>query len=64
MAQEALNLGARGYVVKAMAGTDLLPALEVVFSEKQFFSSTLGDLHFWPGANQHSTVTVENRRGC
>jgi DNA-binding NarL/FixJ family response regulator len=46
--QEALNLGAQGYVVKAMAGTDLLPALEAVFSEKQFVSSTLCDSHFGP----------------
>ena len=52
VAQEALNLGARGYVVKAMAGADLLAALEVVFSGKQFASSTLGALHFHLDASQ------------
>jgi DNA-binding NarL/FixJ family response regulator len=34
--QEALNLGAWGYVVKARAGSQLLPAVEAVISEKQF----------------------------
>jgi DNA-binding NarL/FixJ family response regulator len=34
--QEALNLGALGYVVKARAGSELLPAVESVLSEKQF----------------------------
>jgi DNA-binding NarL/FixJ family response regulator len=43
MVEEAFTLGARAYVVKAMAGADLLAALEVVFSGKQFASS---DLHF------------------
>lgn len=35
--REALKLGAWGYVVKANAASDLLPALEAVRSEKQFF---------------------------
>jgi DNA-binding NarL/FixJ family response regulator len=34
--QEALNLGALGYVVKARAGSELLPAVESVLLEKQF----------------------------
>jgi DNA-binding NarL/FixJ family response regulator len=34
--QEALNLGALGYVVKARAGSELLAAVESVLSEKQF----------------------------
>ena len=38
--QEALSLGARGYVVKARAGSDLLPAVEAVILGKQFVSST------------------------
>jgi DNA-binding NarL/FixJ family response regulator len=33
----ALKLGAWGYVVKANAASDLLPALEAVISGKQFF---------------------------
>jgi DNA-binding NarL/FixJ family response regulator len=38
--REALKLGAWGYVVKANAASDLLPALEAVISGKPFFSST------------------------
>ena len=44
--QEAFTLGASGYVVKAMAGSDLLAALEAVTLGKQFASGTLGGLHF------------------
>jgi len=36
--QEALSLGAWGYVVKARAGTDLLPAMEAVLLGKHFVS--------------------------
>jgi DNA-binding NarL/FixJ family response regulator len=41
LAHEALTLGARGYVVKARAGTELLPAIEAVVQDKQFVSSGL-----------------------
>jgi DNA-binding NarL/FixJ family response regulator len=37
--QVALDLGARGYVVKASAGTDLLAAVDAVLQGKQFVSS-------------------------
>jgi len=37
--QEARSLGARGYVVKLMAGSELLPAVEAVLSGKTFVSS-------------------------
>jgi DNA-binding NarL/FixJ family response regulator len=37
--QEALSLGARGYVVKAMAESELLTALEAVLLGKTFVSS-------------------------
>ena len=60
VAQEALNLGAWGYVVKAMAGADLLAALEVVFSGRQFVSSALGDLPFPPTADQFQTAPLPN----
>ena len=36
--QEALNLGAWGYVVKARAGSDLLAAVEAVILGKHFVS--------------------------
>jgi DNA-binding NarL/FixJ family response regulator len=38
--QEALSLGARGYVVKANAGRELLAAVEAVILGKTFVSST------------------------
>ena len=38
--QEALSLGAWGYVVKTRAGSDLLTAVEAVISGKQFVSGT------------------------
>jgi DNA-binding NarL/FixJ family response regulator len=38
--QEALSMGAWGYVVKTRAGTELLAAVEAVISGKQFVSST------------------------
>ena len=37
--QEALQLGACGYVVKAKAGSELLTAVETVISGKQFVTS-------------------------
>ena len=40
MVQEALSLGAWGYVVKTRAGAELLTAVESVISEKQFVGST------------------------
>jgi DNA-binding NarL/FixJ family response regulator len=38
--QEALSLGALGYVVKTHAGSELLAAVETVLLEKQFVGST------------------------
>jgi len=40
MVQEALSIGAWGYVAKISAGTDLLAAVEAVISGKRFVSST------------------------
>jgi CheY-like chemotaxis protein len=39
--QEALGLGARGYVLKARAQSDLLPAIEAVLGGKRFVSKGL-----------------------
>jgi DNA-binding NarL/FixJ family response regulator len=36
--QEALSLGALGYVVKTRAGSDLMPAVEAVLQGKQYVS--------------------------
>jgi CheY-like chemotaxis protein len=40
--QEALSLGARGYVLKIKAASELLRALEAVLLGKTFVSSTMG----------------------
>jgi DNA-binding NarL/FixJ family response regulator len=40
LVQEALGLGAWGYVVKTRAGSDLLPAVDAVILGKQFVSGT------------------------
>jgi DNA-binding NarL/FixJ family response regulator len=39
--QEALKLGARGYVAKTKAGSDLLPAVETVLEGRKFVSCAL-----------------------
>jgi DNA-binding NarL/FixJ family response regulator len=41
VAQEALSLGACGYVIKAHAGSELLAAVEAVIQDKQFVSAAL-----------------------
>ena len=41
LAGTALNLGAKGYVVKSDAPEDLLRAMEVVMSNKQFVSKAV-----------------------
>lgn len=46
--QEALALGALGYVVKAHAGSELIPALEEVLQGRQFVSSGLSGQCFTP----------------
>ncbi len=40
-AQETVNVGAQGYVIKRSAQTDLLPAIEAVIQGKHFFSPSL-----------------------
>ena len=44
--QEALALGALGYVVKVHAGSELLAAVEAVLQGRQFVSSGLSGHHF------------------
>jgi DNA-binding NarL/FixJ family response regulator len=41
VAQEALRLGAMGYVVKARAGSELLPSVDAVCKGRQFVSKEL-----------------------
>ena len=49
--QEALNLGALGYVVKVHAGSELLAAVEAVRQGRQFVSSGLSGLTFTDNAD-------------
>jgi DNA-binding NarL/FixJ family response regulator len=44
--QEALNLGARGYVVKTRAAIDLLAAVDAVLEGRQFVSDGLSGQYF------------------
>ncbi len=46
--QEAMRLGAWGYVFKARAESDLLPAIDAVLSGERFVSSALGEVHEHP----------------
>jgi DNA-binding NarL/FixJ family response regulator len=43
VAEDALRLGAYGYIVKSDAGRELIPALEAVLRGKQYVSSRLAD---------------------
>ncbi len=44
IADEALKTGARGYVVKSDAATELLPAIKAVLEGKRFISASLTGL--------------------
>jgi DNA-binding NarL/FixJ family response regulator len=57
--QEALALGALGYVVKAHAGSELLPAVEAVLQGRQFVSSGLSGHYFTPASDSKTL----DRRG-
>jgi DNA-binding NarL/FixJ family response regulator len=52
--QEALSLGALGYVVKAKAGSELLTAVEAVRHGRQFVSSGLSVDSFNDAADRHA----------
>jgi CheY-like chemotaxis protein len=52
--KEVLNLGARGYVVKTQAGSELLAAVEAVLRGKQFVSKGLAGQKFADAADTHA----------
>jgi hypothetical protein len=52
--KEVLNLGARGYVVKTQAGSELLAAVEAVLHDKQFVSKGLAGQKFADAADTHA----------
>jgi DNA-binding NarL/FixJ family response regulator len=52
--QEAISLGAMGYVVKAHAGSELLAAVEAVRQGRRFVSSGISGLDFECSTDEHS----------
>ena len=52
--KEVLNLGARGYVVKTQAGSELLAAVEAILHDKQFVSKGLAGQKFTDAAAKHA----------
>jgi DNA-binding NarL/FixJ family response regulator len=61
IAQAALDLGARGYVVKADAGRELLPAIEAVIEGRQFVSARLAGQVFAPPDSQRPAMDLSER---
>jgi CheY-like chemotaxis protein len=55
--QEALSVGAMGYVIKAFAGSELLSAVRAVLEDRQFISSGLSD-HPFDAAPDVATLGV------
>ncbi len=56
--RKAFSLGARGYIHKLRAGTDLLPAITAVLGGRRFVSSSLAitDLPDAPAARRHEIL--------
>jgi DNA-binding NarL/FixJ family response regulator len=59
--REAFSVGARGYVVKIDAGSDLLPAVESVLRGRSFVSSGL-DLREFTGVTEEPSETQDSYR--
>jgi len=51
--QRAFEVGGKGYVLKAQAGSDLLPAIEAVLQGQRFVSAGLADHRFTSGSPNH-----------
>lgn len=51
--EAALLTGARGYVLKNFAGTDLLPAMAAVAAGRRFLSAAIGGRPFNPDEDRH-----------
>jgi len=60
IAEEALSTGAGGYVVKSVAASELLPAVEAILQGKQFVSAGLTGPAF-PGAEDEHTANHPRR---
>jgi DNA-binding NarL/FixJ family response regulator len=57
IAEEALNTGAGGYVLKSDAASDLLPAIKAVLQGKRFVSASLAG-HFLVATTVSTTQTT------
>jgi DNA-binding NarL/FixJ family response regulator len=57
LVEKALRTGAAGYVIKADAASELLPAIKVVLLGKRFISASLAE-HFLVAATLSVTETV------
>jgi len=57
VAEEAMSMGARGYVVKSDAGSELLPAVKAVLEGKRFISASLAG-HFLVATTVSTTQTM------
>jgi DNA-binding NarL/FixJ family response regulator len=57
VAEEALNTGARGYVLKSDAASELLPAIKAVLAGKRFISASLAG-HFLVATAVSATQTT------
>lgn len=60
--QEAFSLGARGYVVKTKAGSELLTAVEAVLSGRTFVSGSNGNRQLHRGAKARSRYRRQHRQ--
>jgi DNA-binding NarL/FixJ family response regulator len=58
--EEALSVGARGYIAKASAGSELLDGVRAVIDNKQFLGSTLTHYDFTQLQESHQ----RRARGC
>jgi len=56
VAEAALRTGARGYVVKSYAATELLPAVKAVLEDERFVSASLAGLDFKAPENNRAAV--------
>jgi DNA-binding NarL/FixJ family response regulator len=57
VAEEAFNTGARGYVLKSDAASELLPAIKAVLAGKRFISASLAG-HFLVATAVSATQTT------
>ena len=57
IAEEALNTGAGGYVLKSDANSDLLPAIKAILEGRRFISASLAG-HFLVTATLSTTQTM------